>query len=140
MNFTTKLLSTMMSVSLVIAQDDTTATTKKGSSKDKTAKVEKTPKVEKKKTSEKNPDDIGERDVSKGVNFYSLEKEIALGKGLAQDIERSAKIVDDPVISEYVSRLGQNLVRNSDTKLPVTIKVLDSEEINAFALPVDSFL
>ena len=135
MNFTTKLLSTMMSVSLVIAQDDTTATTKKDASKDKAAKVEKPAKVEKKKTSAKNPDDIGERDVSKGVNFYSLEKEIALGKGLAQDIERSAKIVDDPVISEYVSRLGQNLVRNSDTKLPVTIKVLDAEEINAFALP-----
>ena len=84
---------------------------------------------------EKNPDEIGNRDVGKGVNFYSLEKEIALGKQLAQEVERQAKIVDDPVIAEYVNRVGQNLVRNSDAKVPFTIKVLDSEEVNAFALP-----
>jgi beta-barrel assembly-enhancing protease len=83
----------------------------------------------------KNPDEIGNRDVGKGVNFYSLEKEIALGKGLAQEVERQAKIIDDPVIAEYVNRVGQNLVRNSDAKVPFTIKVLDSEEVNAFALP-----
>jgi len=82
-----------------------------------------------------NPDSIGDRDVGKGVNFYSLEKEIALGKQLAQEVERQAKIVDDPTVAEYVSRLGQNLVRNSDAKVPFTIKVLDSEEVNAFALP-----
>jgi predicted Zn-dependent protease len=85
--------------------------------------------------SKKDPDAIGERDVGKGVNFYSLEKEIQLGKQLAQDIERQAKIVDDPVISEYVNRIGQNLVRNSDAKVPFTIKVIDGEEVNAFALP-----
>src|SRR6202042_1022196 len=84
---------------------------------------------------EKNPDEIGNRDVGKGVNFYSIEKEIALGKGLAQQVEREAKIVDDPVIAEYVNRLGQNLVRNSDAKVPFTIKVIDTEEVNAFALP-----
>jgi predicted Zn-dependent protease len=83
----------------------------------------------------KDPDEIGNRDVGKGVNFYSLEKEIALGKQLAQEVERQAKIVDDPVIAEYVNRVGQNLVRNSDAKVPFTIKVLDSEEVNAFALP-----
>ena len=83
----------------------------------------------------KDPDAIGDRDVGKGVNFYSLEKEIALGKQLAQEVERQAKIVDDPTIAEYVSRVGQNLVRNSDAKVPFTIKVLDSEEVNAFALP-----
>jgi beta-barrel assembly-enhancing protease len=83
----------------------------------------------------KDPDAIGDRDVGKGVNFYSLEKEIALGKQLAQEVERQAKIVDDPIIAEYVSRVGQNLVRNSDAKVPFTIKVLDSEEVNAFALP-----
>jgi predicted Zn-dependent protease len=82
-----------------------------------------------------NPDEIGNRDVGKGVNFYSLEKEIALGKQLAQEVEREAKIIDDPIIAEYVSRVGQNLVRNSDAKVPFTIKVLDTEEINAFALP-----
>jgi predicted Zn-dependent protease len=83
----------------------------------------------------KDPEEIGNRDVGKGVNFYSLEKEIALGKQLAQEVERQAKIIDDPVIAEYVNRVGQNLVRNSDAKVPFTIKVLDSEEVNAFALP-----
>ena len=83
----------------------------------------------------KNPDEIGNRDIGKGVNFYSLEREIALGKQLAQEVERQAKIIDDPIIAEYVSRVGQNIVRNSDAKVPFTIKVLDSEEVNAFALP-----
>jgi len=81
------------------------------------------------------PEEIGNRDVGKGVNFYSLEKEIALGKQLAQEVERQAKIIDDPIIAEYTNRIGQNLVRNSDAKVPFTIKVLDSEEVNAFALP-----
>jgi predicted Zn-dependent protease len=81
------------------------------------------------------PEEIGNRDVGKGVNFYSLEKEIALGKQLAQEVEREAKLVDDPMVAEYVNRVGQNLVRNSDAKVPFIIKVVDSEEINAFALP-----
>ncbi len=88
-----------------------------------------------KKDKKDDPDEIGNRDVGKGVNFYSLEKEIALGKQMAQEVERQAKIVDDPVIAEYVNRLGQNLVRNSDAKVPFTIKVVDSDEVNAFALP-----
>lgn len=87
------------------------------------------------KDKKKDPEEIGNRDVGKGVNFYSLEKEIGLGKQLAQEVERQAKIVDDPIIAEYVNRVGQNLVRNSDAKVPFTIKVVDSEEINAFALP-----
>jgi beta-barrel assembly-enhancing protease len=84
---------------------------------------------------EKDPDEIGNRDVGKGVNFWSLEKEIALGKQLANEVERQAKVVDDATIAEYVNRVGQNLVRNSDAKVPFTIKVLDSEDVNAFALP-----
>src|SRR3954462_11447583 len=87
------------------------------------------------KDKKKDPDAIGDRQVDKGVNFYSIEKEIALGKQVAQEIERQAKIIDDPVIAEYVNRVGQNLVRNSDVKVPVTIKVLDAEEVNAMALP-----
>src|SRR3981189_2795079 len=87
------------------------------------------------KDKNKDPDEIGNRDVGKGVNFYSIEKEIALGKQLAQEVERQAKIIEDPIIAEYVNRVGQNLVRNSDAKVPFTIKVLDSEEVNAFALP-----
>ncbi len=90
---------------------------------------------QKKKDPKKDPDAIGDRDVGSGVNFYSIEKEIALGKGLAQEIERQAKVIDDPIIAEYVNRIGQNLVRNSDAKVPFTIKVLDTEEVNAFALP-----
>jgi predicted Zn-dependent protease len=87
------------------------------------------------KDKKKDPDEIGNRDVGKGVNFYSIEKEIALGKQVAQEIERQAKIVDDPVIAEYVNRVGQNHVRNSDVRVPVTIKVIDSEDVNAMALP-----
>ena len=88
-----------------------------------------------KKKSKDDPDEIGNRDVGKGVNFYSLEKEIALGKQLAQEVERQAKIIDDPVIAEYVNRVGQNLVRNSDAKLPFTFQVIDDQSLNAFALP-----
>ena len=90
---------------------------------------------EKKKPKKKDPEQIGNRDVGKGVNFYSIEKEIAMGKRYAQEIERQAKMVDDPIIAEYVNRVGQNLVRNSDVKVPVSIRVIDSDEVNAFALP-----
>jgi predicted Zn-dependent protease len=84
---------------------------------------------------EKDPDAIGDRNVSGGVNFYSLEKEIALGKSYAQQVERQSKIINDPVIAEYVNRIGQNLVRNSDAKVPFTIKVIEDPTVNAFALP-----
>src|SRR5258708_37876973 len=87
------------------------------------------------KDPKKDPEEIGNRDVGKGVNFYSIEKEIAIGKSLAQDVERQAKLINDPIIAEYVNRIGQNLVRNSDAKVPFTIKVIDSESVNAFALP-----
>ena len=87
------------------------------------------------KNSKEDVDAIGNRDVGKGLNFYSLEREIALGKQLAQQVEHSAKMVDDPIVTEYVNRVGQNLVRNSDARVPFTIKVIDSDEVNAFALP-----
>ncbi|HWP84309.1 MAG TPA: M48 family metallopeptidase [Terriglobia bacterium] len=78
---------------------------------------------------------IGDRDVGKGMNFYSLEEEIALGKQLAQQVEQSSRIIQDPVVSEYINRVGQNLVRNSDAQVPFTIKVIDDPSWNAFALP-----
>ncbi|OFV97395.1 MAG: peptidase M48 [Acidobacteria bacterium RIFCSPLOWO2_12_FULL_54_10] len=90
---------------------------------------------EKKKGSKDDVEAIGDRDVGKGMNFYSLEKEIALGKALAQQVEQQSQIVMDPVVAEYVNRVGQNLVRNSDAQVPFSIKVIDSDEINAFALP-----
>lgn len=90
---------------------------------------------QKKKDPKSDVDQIGNRDVGKGVNLYSLEREVALGKQFAQEIERSVKLVDDPVVNEYVNRVAQNLVRNSDARVPFTIKVIDSDEMNAFALP-----
>ena len=87
------------------------------------------------KNSKEDVNDIGNRNLGKGINFYSLEREIALGKSLAQQVEQSSKMIDDPVVTEYVNRVGQNLVRNSDAKVPFTIKVIDSDEVNAFALP-----
>src|SRR5690348_13107137 len=81
------------------------------------------------------PSQIGNRDVGKGINFYSIEKEIALGKQLAAEVARESKIVDDSLISEYVNRVGQNLVRNSDAKVPFTFRVIEADDLNAFALP-----
>ena len=81
------------------------------------------------------PTQIGHRNIGTGLNFYSLEREIALGQDLAKQVELSSKLVTDPEITEYVNRIGQNLVRNSDSRVPFTIKVIDSGEINAFALP-----
>jgi len=81
---------------------------------------------------------IGNRNVgcSRGLgNWYSLDSQIALGKQFAQQVESSSKVINDPVITEYINRLGQNIVRNSDAKVPFTIKVLDTDEVNAFALP-----
>ena len=73
--------------------------------------------------------------MGSGLDFYSLDREVALGRQLSQQVEMSARLVTDPVITEYVNRIGQNLVRNSDARVPFTIKVLDTEEVNAFALP-----
>jgi predicted Zn-dependent protease len=83
-----------------------------------------------------NPELIGKRDINKHqLDFYSLDKEIALGRQLAAEVDRQSKLVTDPLITEYVNRVGQNLVLHSDAKVPFTIKVIDSNEINAFALP-----
>src|SRR5258706_14291515 len=87
------------------------------------------------KNSKEDVEAIGNRNVGKGVNLFSLEREISLGKQLAQEVERSSKLIDDPIVTEYVNRVGQNLVRNSDARVPFTIKVIDSDEVNAFALP-----
>ncbi|HWP42726.1 MAG TPA: M48 family metallopeptidase [Blastocatellia bacterium] len=85
---------------------------------------------------DENPLMIGKRNINKRqINFYSLEKEVALGRQIAADVDRQAKYIDDPVITEYINRVGQNIVLNSDAKVPFTIKVLDSDDVNAFALP-----
>jgi predicted Zn-dependent protease len=82
-------------------------------------------------------DAIGNRKVGgRGLgDWYSLETEIKMGKQYSMQVEQSVKLVQDPVVNEYVNRIGQNLVRNSDAQVPFTIKVIDSDEVNAFALP-----
>ena len=90
-----------------------------------------------KKGSEDDVDAIGTRDIGhRGLgNWYSTNSEISMGKGYSMEIEKSAHLVTDPVVVEYVNRIGQNIVKNSDCKVPFTIKVIDSDEINAMALP-----
>ncbi len=80
---------------------------------------------------------VGNRDIGgRGFrNFYSTDTEIKMGRMYALQIEKSTRFITDPVVTEYVNRIGQNIVRNSDCKVPFTIKVIDSDEINAFALP-----
>jgi len=80
---------------------------------------------------------VGERDIGKrGLgNWYSTETAIKIGKQYAMEVEKGSHIITDPVVAEYVNRIGQNIVKNSDCKVPFTIKVIDSDEINAFALP-----
>lgn len=109
---------------------------RKDAEKKAAEQAKKDEKEDKKKIKTKNdPNEIGNRNIAGGPNFYSIEREIAMGKSLAQEVESQAKIVNDPVIAEYVNRVGQNIVRNSDAQVPFTIKVVEDESVNAFALP-----
>jgi predicted Zn-dependent protease len=84
------------------------------------------------------PSMIGKRNINTGIIAKmsgSTEKEVRLGREAAAEVDRQAKFVDDPMITEYVNRVGQNIVLHSDSKVPFTIKVIDSDEVNAFALP-----
>ena len=87
--------------------------------------------------SEEDVSAVGNREKGKrGVgNWYSTDSEIKMGKQYADEVEKSARFITDPTVEEYVNRVGQNIVKNSDCKVPFTIKVIDSDEINAFALP-----
>jgi predicted Zn-dependent protease len=80
---------------------------------------------------------VGNREIGgRGAgNWYSVDTEIKMGKMYAMEIEKSSRFITDPVVTEYVNRIGQKIVKNSDCKVPFTIKVIDSDEINAFALP-----
>ncbi len=85
---------------------------------------------------DENPLMIGKRNINAHqINFYSLNKEVNLGRQLAADVDRQGKFIEDPVVTEFVNRVGQNLALHSDAKIPFTIKVLDSDDVNAFALP-----
>ncbi len=98
--------------------------------------------VSKKPLSEKeDPSKIGTRNINGGSDKFfgwlggSKEKEAQIGAQLSREVEQQAKLVEDPLITEYVNRVGQNIVLNSDAKVPFQIKVIDSDEVNAFALP-----
>jgi predicted Zn-dependent protease len=118
-----------------VAQDQS-ATDQNDQPSDKKNKKDKEKKDKKYKHdgSKDDVDAIGNRHVG-GLDWYSTETDIKIGKTYAQQIEQSMKFITDPVVTEYVNRIGQNLVRNSDAKVPFTIKVVDSDEINAMALP-----
>jgi predicted Zn-dependent protease len=88
-----------------------------------------------KKSKKYDVDRIGDRGIGKGINFYSVRQEQEIGRELSQEIEVEAKMINDPVVNSYVQRLGQRLVSHSDATVPFVIKVLDSDAINAFALP-----
>ena len=89
----------------------------------------------KKKISKYDVDRIGHRGIGKGVNVYSLEEERDLGRQLSAQVEMMTKLITDPVIRKYVDRLRQAIVRNSDAQVPFTIRVVESDEISALALP-----
>ncbi|HUQ49376.1 MAG TPA: M48 family metallopeptidase [Terriglobales bacterium] len=136
------LFALVLTATVAFADDnppqDKSATGKTAAAeKDKQTDAKADSKEAKKSGGKDDVDAIGNRNIgNRGMgNWYSLEKEIRMGKEYAQQIEQSAKLVQDPVVNEYVNRIGQNLVRNSDAKVPFTIKVIDSDEINAFALP-----
>jgi predicted Zn-dependent protease len=108
----------------------------KKSTNDKVASQSPQPAGKGKLDDDENPNLIGKRNINKRqINFYSLNKEVALGRQIAAEVDRQGKFIDDPVVTEYVNRVGQNIALNSDAKIPFTIKVLDSDDVNAFALP-----
>jgi predicted Zn-dependent protease len=87
------------------------------------------------KNKKDDPSQIGNRDVGKGINIYSIEREMALGKQLAEEVTRQSKVVDDPLLSEFVNRICQNLARSSDARVPITCRLIEGDAPNAFALP-----
>jgi beta-barrel assembly-enhancing protease len=113
--------------------DAQTQSTDQGQTSDNSKDSSKEPKA-KHDGGKKDVDAIGNRKVG-GLDWYSIETDIKIGKSYAQQIEASMKMIQDPVVTEYVNRIGQNLVRNSDAKVPFTIKVVDSDDVNAMALP-----
>jgi beta-barrel assembly-enhancing protease len=125
------LVAMIVAPTTLLARDD-----KKDDNKDANKSAESTEAPKGPLSEEENPLLIGKRDINKHqIDFYSLQKEVALGQQMAAQVDRQGKFVDDPVITEYINRVGQNLVLHSDAKVPFTIKVLDSEDVNAFALP-----
>jgi predicted Zn-dependent protease len=142
------VLTASLLVSSVAAVAQQTSTTKPAEDAQKTEKAQSeqkqttpaatTVKSNKPLSTNEDPNMIGKRNINTGIIAKmsgSTEKEVRLGRELAAEVDRQAKFVDDPTITEYVNRVGQNIVLHSDAKVPFTIKVIDSDEVNAFALP-----
>ncbi len=120
------------------SQDAQTAKVASKDSKDKKDAPKTTTASTKPLSVNDDPAMIGKRNINKGIISKmsgSTEKEVRMGRELAAEVNRQAKFVDDPMITEYVNRVGQNIVLHSDARIPFTIKVIDSDEVNAFALP-----
>jgi len=125
---------------------DQTQTQTQGQTQQDPSKTQKTapqpaPTSRKPLTTGEDPNMIGKRNINKGIwsggiiGAKGIDSEVRLGRQLAAQVDKEAKFVDDPIITEYVNRVGQNIVLHSDSKVPFTIKVIDSDEVNAFALP-----
>ncbi|HVQ39145.1 MAG TPA: M48 family metallopeptidase [Pyrinomonadaceae bacterium] len=122
------------------SQSQEQAATTAANTKDKNPKTPATTSSTSKKTLSVNEDPslIGKRNINKGIIAKmsgSTEKEVRIGRELAAEVDRQAKFIEDPAVTEYVNRVGQNIVLHSDARIPFTIKVIDSDEVNAFALP-----
>lgn len=134
-------VSLLVSSVAAVAQTSTTESKPEQKSEQKKTQPVATPttaKSNKPLSTNENPALIGKRNINSGIIASmsgSTEKEVRLGRELAAEVDRQAKFVDDPTITEYVNRVGQNIVLHSDAKVPFTIKVIDSDEVNAFALP-----
>jgi len=136
-------ISTLIVPALTFGQEapKTPAAPEKGSKSPDGPKVAATPVASSILGAKEDPSQIGKRNINKGSDKFfgwlggSKEKEMQIGRQMAMQVEQQAKLIDDPVITEYVNRVGQNIVLHSDAKVPFTIKVIDSDEVNAFALP-----
>ncbi len=158
-NFSRATSAFVLSASLLVssvAAIAQTSTTKPADQEPKTSQTQAEPKQAEQKSDQKktqpvatvksnkplstneDPNMIGKRNINSGIIAKmsgSTEKEVRQGREAAAEVDRQAKFVDDPIITEYVNRVGQNIVLHSDAKVPFTIKVIDSDEVNAFALP-----
>lgn len=124
------------------SQTKTQSQTQQDASKNsKTTPQQPAPASRKPLSTGEDPNMIGKRNINKGIwsggilGAKGIDSEVRLGRQLAAQVDKEAKFVDDPIITEYVNRVGQNIVLHSDSKVPFTIKVIDSDEVNAFALP-----
>src|SRR5437660_3555928 len=120
------------------AQTQSTSQTDQKNQKSSTQAPQQTAANKKPLSTNDDPTMIGKRNINKGIwgkMAAGTEKEVREGRMLAAQVDKEAKFIDDPIITEYVNRVGQNIVLHSDAKVPFTIKVIDSDEVNAFALP-----